>query len=82
MGELLHENSKMAAGLTRALQTPSESVVRVVATLVPPATISWVRLPSAAERLYVNLMYALADHNSDIHFPKDENLRELSVSPQ
>jgi hypothetical protein len=81
MGELLHENSKMAAGFTRALQTPSQSVIRVVATLVPPATISWVRLPSAAERLYANLMYALADHNGEIHFPKDEILRELSVSP-
>lgn len=82
MGELLQDNSKMVAGLTRALQTPSESVVRVVAILVPPATISWVRLPRAAERLYVNMMYALVDHNGEIHFPKDENLREFSAAPE
>ena len=47
-------------GCSRALQKPSETVIRVVAALLPPLEISQVQLPSGQDRLYVNMMYAAA----------------------
>ena len=49
--------SKRCAGVSRALQTPSESVIRVIATLKPGIEISYVR-KSGLDRLYINFQYA------------------------
>ena len=35
MGQMLSETGKMCAGLSRALQTKSETVARVLATILP-----------------------------------------------
>ena len=52
--------SEMCAGISRALMTPSESVIRVVASIIPPVEISYV-LKNNTDRLYVNFNYVLSD---------------------
>ena len=66
------------AGGARALRTPSERVVRVVAMIVPDIEISWVA-SQGMERLYVNFQYVLADEDGEVHPPKDSDRRELEL---
>jgi hypothetical protein len=82
LGEILTQSTHLTAGLTRALKTPSEAVIRVVATLMPLAEISHVKAGSAGlPRLYINLMYVLTDEAGEMHYPKDGRRREMAVSP-
>jgi hypothetical protein len=64
--------SERCAGVSRALQTPSESVIRVIATLLPDITISYVK-KKGLDRLFVNFDYLLSDQAGELHPPKDNN---------
>ena len=46
MEPLLAESSSCCGGLSKAFKTASERVIRVVASIMPPATIEWTRTPS------------------------------------
>ena len=67
------------AGSSRAHQTKSEPVMRVLAKLMPPFEISHVVLDSGLERTYVNGMYALVTEHGETHWPKDNQRREINV---
>ena len=76
---LLSSISNAAAGLTRAVQPPSESVARVFSTLMPTVEISHSILPYGAERVTFNAQYVLFDNSAECHKPKDQSRRELSL---
>ena len=67
---------KNMAGLTRAMLKPSESVVRVAATLIPPVEISLVKVHRGVNRLYLNFDFVLSDETGELHPPKDPSCRE------
>ena len=48
-GSMLSETGKTQAGLTRALQAPSESTAKTLATIIPPVKISSVVCPQKGE---------------------------------
>ena len=75
---LIEMSDYFCAGGARALRTPSERVVRVVAMIVPNVEISWVA-SQGMERLYVNFQYVLADEDGEVHPPKDPNRREMEL---
>jgi hypothetical protein len=72
----------VCAGSSRAHQTKSEPVMRVLAKLMPPLEISHVVLASGLERTYVNGMYALVTERGEMHWPKDNERREIEVDPE
>jgi len=80
LGTLLTDLKGPTAGVSRGLRTASESCIRVIATLIPPLEVSWVRVASGLHRLYVSMIYVLSDDAGEMHFPKDANRRELGVS--
>ena len=58
LGVFLRASSSDCVGTTRLLSKPSESVGRVVASLMPPLEISHVETAGGRDLLYVNLMCA------------------------
>lgn len=72
---LIETSDFYSAGATRALLTPSERVIRVVATLIPMLNLKWWR-----GNLYYTFQYVLADEMGDLHSPKDENGIEIALS--
>lgn len=80
IGPLLEKSSYACAGSTKAFRTRSERVIRVVAKLMSPLEITHEVLSSGVERCYINGMYALATQDGEIHFPKDNERRELEFS--
>ena len=80
LGDMLSHTSNYGAGLSRGLCTQSESVIRVLATVMPPMEISWVATPMGLHRLYINFVYLLADGTGELHAPKDPNRREIGLS--
>ena len=81
LAEVLTSSPK-TTGLSRALQKPSERVIRVIAMLIPDLEISWVRESCGREKLFVNFMYILADEDGELHLPKDSQRREIQISAQ
>ncbi|KAL1525795.1 hypothetical protein AB1Y20_020635 [Prymnesium parvum] len=79
VGDIIDEVRYDCAGLTRALRTPSEAVIRVVATLLPGMEITW--SGQEVDRIHVNFMFALADETGEIHPPKDAKRREVALGP-
>ena len=61
--------------MSRGLRTASDPCIQVIATLIPPLEVSWVRVASGLHRLYVNMIYVLSDEAWEMHFPKDANRR-------
>lgn len=55
---------------------PSESVIRVLATLIPPIEITHLQAPRGVDRLYFNFDYVLSDEAGELHPPKDMDCRE------
>ena len=82
LGTMLTDWDSRCAGLTRLLQTASERVARVVATLKPPCEISWVQLTDGRNRLYVNMEYCLFDCDGEMHPPKDSERREIAMTQE
>jgi hypothetical protein len=81
LAPFLATQGNLCAGLSRALQTESEFCSRVMATVLPPLEISWVKMARGVDRLYINFMYALLTAEGEFHPPKDEQRRELAISP-
>ena len=79
LGDFLSQHDPQVKGLSRAQQSPSERAIRVLATLIPPVEISWVRSHSR-EKLYVNLLYVLSDDVGELHKPKDSQRREIQFT--
>ena len=71
LGTLLTDLKGPTAGVSRGLRTASESCIRVIATLIPPLEVSWVRVASGLHRLYVSMIYVLSDDAGEMHFSKD-----------
>jgi len=78
MGPLLERWNPSMLGVTRALQTVSESVIRVVASLLG-IKITRV-LVAGTSKLKIDMMYVLADGTGEVHWPKDAERREIAVS--
>ena len=79
-GDMLSETGMLSAGLTRALKTENQKVVRVLATIIPPCEMSVVQMPRGVDRMYVNFMYVVSDEDGEVHYPKDNQRREISFS--
>lgn len=77
--EMLPRGS-LCAGATRALKTPSERVVRVLARLMAPVEMVHEKASRGVGQLRVNASYCLLDHFGRIHPPKDEERREVLLS--
>ena len=80
IGNLLGMVSRHAVGLTRALQAPSESVVRVFSMLMPLIEIKHQTQPFGADRLYFKASYVLFDNFAEMHPPKNEEQSEIGIS--
>lgn len=80
LGPLLQRSGYVCAGSTKAFRTKSERVIRVVAKLMSPFEISHEVSSFGVERCYLNGMYVLVTQDGEMHFPKDNERRELSVS--
>lgn len=79
--KLLASTKDMTAGSTRALQLPSERVVRLVSTAINPMEISWVHLVEQNhDAMYVNFNFILADEDGELHMPKDQSRREMAIN--
>jgi hypothetical protein len=65
------------AGSSRALKTASESVIRVVATLIPTVEIS-----CSGGRGKFEFQYVLSDDMGELHPPKDGNRIEIALSEE
>ena len=76
--DLMSASGCDCAGLTRALKTDSEAVIRVVA--VPLPTVEIKHVSSQRDRLHINMQYLLADETGELHWPKDENRIEIAAS--
>jgi len=75
----LFEEHHMCFGASKALQAPSEPVIRVLATIVPGVEISHVELARGVYRLYISLMFVLIDEDGEMHMPKDDQRIELAM---
>ena len=75
----LLEQHPRVGGTSRALRKESENVIRVVAGLIPPLEISIVK-GGGRTRLYLNMLYVIADDTGEIHYPKDSTRREISFA--
>lgn len=80
-GSIFEEFHEKCVGASKPLQSPSEPVVRVLATIISGAEISHVKLARGVERLYINFMYALTDEAGTMHFPKDAARNEIALNP-
>ena len=79
-GSIFGEFHDCCAGASKALQTKSQPVVRLLATILKGAEISHVHLARGVQRLYLNISYALSDEAGELHLPKDNNRIEIAYS--
>ena len=79
VGDLLGSISPTAAGLTRAVQPPSETLARVFACLIPPMIVSHSVHQHGAEKIYVLAKYVLFDNAGGISAPKNSEQREIAL---
>lgn len=66
---------------TRAIQRPSEPVIRVLATMMGGVEIRHATSSSGVEVLTINFLYVLTGEMGDLHPPKDPERREIALSP-
>ena len=78
-GGLLPLSGLQTAGATRAIQRPSEPVIRVIATMMGGVEIRHTISSSGSEVLTVNFLYALIGEMGDLHPPKDTDRREIAL---
>ena len=80
-GSIFEEQAKpTCVGATRAIMKPSESVSRVMATVMAFSEFSHV-LKAGKETLFINFNYVLSDEDGELHPPKDNNRIEIALSP-
>ena len=71
----------ICAGLSRALRTASEKVVRVIATPMPSVEISWVDV-DGIDKLYVNFQYVLWDEHGELNPPKSPDRADIELEEE
>ena len=76
-GDLMSALPNLSAGISRGQMAPSESCIRVLATIIPPLVLTWWQPPTGRGRLQVQFMYVLVMGDGDIHMPKDNSRREI-----
>ena len=69
-GFIFQDASPSCTGASKAFKTPSEPVVRVIATIMPGAIISHVVNKRGMSKLYINFTYALVDETGEVHPPE------------
>jgi hypothetical protein len=79
-GSIFEDNHDSCAGASKAIQTKSQPVVRLLATIIKGAEISHVQLTRGVQRLYINFQYVLSDGTGELHLPKDNNRIEIAFS--
>ena len=82
IGELLSSVSNNASGLTRAVNPPSESQIRVWATLMPTIWAKHTTLEHGAERLNIKASFVLWDNSADYHAPKSSNRLDIEIGAE
>ena len=82
LGEGMASLSNLSAGVSRGQKTASESVIRVLATLIPPFRAIWWSTSGGLSRVQINFMYVLVQGTGEVHPPKDDQRRELLLSEQ
>ena len=76
---VLQLSGRHCSGMSMGLKTASESVIRVIAFILPTVEISY--LPrQGIDTLYVNFLYVLLDEDGEMHPPKDSERREIDIS--
>ena len=80
-GSIFEDYHDYCSGASKALQTASQPVIRVLATIIPGAEISHVVHARGVERLYMNFQYVLSDEDGELHLPKDNRRNEIAFSP-
>lgn len=80
LGPVLRRSGYVCVGSTKAFRTKSERVIRVVAKLMSPFEITHEVSSFGVERCYLNGMYVLVTQDGELHFPKDNQRRELIVA--
>ena len=80
-GPLLAVSASFSAGATRAIVTPSERVIRVVATIIPSPSLAW-KERMGIDHLDLEFQYVLADEDGEMHMPKDEKRIEIALAPE
>lgn len=75
---MLKNSRYVTAGATRALQTPSEPVFRLVATMMGGVEMRHVTHPDG-DWWSCNFQYILMDDMGEMHPPKDANRREIAL---
>ena len=76
----LHSKTNEFAGITRALQTKSERVVRLVASIMGGMEISHGR-QDGVPMLWVNYLYTLCTDTGELFKPKTPDRREIALEP-
>jgi hypothetical protein len=80
LSNLMATQGNACSGLSKGLQSESQFVSRVIATIITPLEISWVSMARGVDRLYINLAYALMDENGELHPPKDAKRIEIGLT--
>lgn len=79
LGPVLQKSGYVCMGSTKAFRSRSERVIRVAAKLMCPFEITHQVSGFGAERCYLNGMYMLVTQDGEMHFPKDNQRRELAI---
>ena len=74
---LIELSASFSAGCSRAVFSPSERVVRVVATIIPNLTLRWV-----SDTVRYDFQDVLADEDGELHSPKDANRNEIELTEE
>ena len=82
LGSFMADLPNFSAGISRGQQAPSENVIRVLATMMPPLALNWWMPHLGTGRVQVNFAYVLVQGTGDLHPPKDNQKREMALSPQ
>lgn len=79
---LLPLSGMQTAGATRAIQRPSEPVIRVMATMMGGVEIRHTTSRNGSNLLTINFLYVLTGEMGDLHPPKDPERREIALSSE
>ena len=84
IGEIMTSLRNLSSGTSRGQMTESESVIRVLATMLvsdsSPLSISWWQPIEGTARVSINFMYVLMQGTGDMHPPKDNDRREILLT--
>ena len=81
-GSIFQAADLSCSGASKALKSPSETVARVLATIMPGAVITHVSKKKGVSIAYINFLFALITEHGELHPPKDMNRNEIALYPQ